>query len=345
MMGYYVGLDVALRSVALCVIDGEGEIVLERAVACEVDEIVECLHNLDHSIDRIGFEAGTMSQTLFHGLKAVGYDVVCMEARHVSAALSAMRNKTDRNDARGIAQVVRSGWYRAVHMKSAESHHIRTLLASRKALLSRCIDLENEIRGLLKVFGIRLPSTLAHHRFAETVKPIIESDEALTYALLPMLDAQQVLLTSYQEMDRRLKLVAGTDPVCMLLMTAPGVGAVTALHFKAAIDDPARFKSSRLVGAHFGLTPRRFQSGESDSQGRISKAGDADVRSALYSAAHSLLTRTRTMSPLKAWGLHLVRTKGRRRATVAVARKLAVILHRMWIDGTQFQWNDQEVTA
>ena len=142
-----------------------------------------------------------------------------------------------------------------------------------------------------------------------------------------------------------MKLVAGIDPVCMLLMTAPGVGAVTALHFKAAIDDPERFTSSRLVGAHFGLTPRRFQSGESDNQGRISKPGDADVRSALYSAANSLLTRTRAMSPLKAWGLHLVRTKGRRRATVAVARKLAVILHRMWIDGTQFQWNDQEVNA
>lgn len=344
-MGYYIGLDVALRSVALCVVNGEGEIVLERALACEVDEIVGCLRDLDHLIERIGFEAGTMSQTLFHGLQAAGFNVVCMEARHVSAALSAMRNKTDRNDARGIAQVVRSGWYRPVHMKSVESHRVRTLLTSRKVLLRKCIDLENEIRGLLKVFGIRLPSSLAHHRFVETVEPIIEADESLAFALLPMLEAQRVLLTNYQEMDRRVKLVAGNDPVCMLLMTAPGVGAVTALHFKAAIDDPERFTSSRLVGAHFGLTPRRFQSGESDNQGRISKAGDADVRSALYSAANSLLTRTRAMSPLKAWGLHLVRTKGRRRATVAVARKLAVILHRMWIDGTQFQWNDQEVNA
>lgn len=344
-MGYYVGLDVALRSVALCVVDGEGDIVLERALACEVDEITKCLVGFGHPVERIGFEAGTMSQTLFQGLKAAGYNVVCMEARHVSAALSAMRNKTDKNDARGIAQVVRSGWYRPVHMKSAESHYVRTLLTSRKAVLRRCIDLENEIRGLLKVFGIRLPPSLPHHRFAETVRPVIEADDHLAFALLPMLDAQQVLLVSYQELDRRVKLVARTDPVCDLLMTTPGVGAVTALHFKAAVDDPARFTSSRLVGAHFGLTPRRFQSGESDSQGRISKAGDGDVRSALYSAAHSLLTRTRTMSPLKAWGLHLVRTKGRRRATVAVARKLAVILHRMWIDGTPFQWNDQEVNA
>ncbi len=241
--------------------------------------------------------------------------------------------------------MVRSGWYRPVHMKSTESHHIRTLLASRKALLKRCIDLENEIRGLLKVFFVRLPSALAHNRFAEVVRPIIDEDDALVFALVPMLDAQQVLYASYQELDRRVKLVAAQDPVCMLLMTAPGVGAVTALHFKVAIDDPLRFTSSRLVGAHFGLTPRRFQSGESDNQGRISKAGDGDVRSALYSAAHPLLTRSRAMSPLKEWGLHLVRTKGRRRATVAVARKLAVILHRMWIDRTRNQWNDQEAIA
>jgi transposase len=314
-MGYYVGLDVALRSVALCVIDGDGEIVLERALACEMDEIVSCLSRFGHPVERIGFEAGTMSQTL------------------------------DRNDARGIAQVVRSGWYRTVHMKSVESHYVRTLLTSRKAVLRRCIDLENEIRGLFKVFGIRLPPSLVHHRFAETVRPIIEGDDHLAFALLPMLEAQQVLLSSFQILDKRVKLVARQDPICDLLMTAPGVGAVTALHFKAAIDDPSRFTSSRIVGAHFGLTPRRFQSGETDNQGRISRAGDGDVRSALYSAAHSLLTRTRTMSPLKSWGLRLIKTKGRRRATVAVARKLAVILHRMWIDGTPFQWNDQEVTA
>ncbi len=343
-MGYYVGLDVARRSVALCVIY-DGEIVLERALACEVDEIADYLHSFGKPIEQIGFEAGTMSQTLFHGLTVAGYGVVFMEARHVSAALSAMRNKTDRNDARGIAQVVRSGWFREVHMKSPESHDIRTLLTSRKALVKHCIDLENEIRGLLKVFGIRLPSALNHHRFAEMVRPIIEADEALAFALLPMLEAQQALLAGYQEIDRCVKLVAGSDPVCMLMMTAPGVGAVTALHFKAAIDDPTRFTSSRLVGAHFGLTPRRFQSGESDNQGRISKAGDADVRSALYSAAHSLLTRTRIMSPLKSWGLRFIKTKGRRRATVAVARELAIILNRMWIDGTQFQWNDQEAIA
>jgi len=135
------------------------------------------------------------------------------------------------------------------------------------------------------------------------------------------------------------------DPVCKLLMSVPGVGPVTALSFKAGVDDPGRFKSSRTVAAHFGLTPRRFQSGESDNPGHISRAGDADVRSALYVAAHSLLTRNEQWSSLKAWGMRLAKTRGHRRAVIAVARKLAVILHRMWTDGTAFRWSAQEVAA
>lgn len=341
-MSYFVGLDVSLRTVALCVIDNDGKIVLERSLDCEVEAIDACLRKFDHPITKLGFEAGTMSQTLFHGLTERGYDAVCMEARHVSAALSAMRNKTDKNDARGIAQVVRTGWYRPVHMKSRESHYIRAMLSSRKAMLSKCIDLENEIRGLFKVFGIRLPKTLAHHKFEDLVRPIIEADEGLSFALLPMLAARNGIYVHFQEMDKRVKRFASQDKVCLLLMTTPGVGPMTALHFKAAIDDPARFTSSRLVAAHFGLTPRRFQSGEMDNPGHISRAGDSDVRASLYSAANSMLTNTKRMSPLKAWGLRLVRTKGRKRGTVAVARKLAVILHRMWIDNAPYCWDDEE---
>lgn len=260
-----------------------------------------------------------------------------MEARQVNAALSAMRNKTDKHDARGIAQILRSGWYSRVHVKSLESHHTRALLTSRKMMQRKCIDVENEIRGLLKVFGVKLPMRLSRGAFDVAVRDTIETDPALSYALMPMLQARQMLLETFLELDRRVKRVARDDAICRRFMGVPGVGEITALSFKAAVDDPARFKSSRTVGAHFGLTPRRFQSGETDNPGRISHAGDADVRATLYAAANAMLMRSITWSSLKAWGVRLMKTKGRRRAIVAVARKIAVVLHRMWVDGTDFR--------
>lgn len=335
-MNVYIGLDVSLRSVAMCVLNGDGSVVEEVSLECEVSSITEHIRSSEYDVVRIGIEAGTMSQMLFHGLSAEGFDVVCMESRQVAAALSAMRNKTDKNDARGIAQVLRAGWYSAVHMKSRESHAIKALLAARKAVLNKCIDLENEIRGLFKAFGIRLPAHISRLRFDEKIRPIIESNKDLSFALLPMLNVRAQLYATYRLMEQRVIEVSREDPTCRLLMTAPGVGPVTALAFKAAIDDPTRFKSSRLVGAHFGLTPRRFQSGEMDNPGRISRAGDKDVRAVLYNAANSLLLRSCRSSYLKTWGLKLIRTKGRRRARIAVARKLAVILHRMWITNTPF---------
>ena len=335
-MGIYVGMDVSLRSVAMCVVNETGAIIEELSLPCEVEAISDHLRKSGREIERIGIEAGTMSQMLFHGLTAEGFDIVCMETRKVAAVLKAVRNKTDKNDARGIAQILRTGWYTPVHMKARESHNIRALLSARKAVLSKCLDLENEIRGLFKAFGVRLPPHLNRNKFDGAVRPIIEADEGLNFALLPMLEARGVLYDTFMEMERRVYAASHKDPVCLLLMTAPGVGPVTALSFKAAIEEPTRFKSSRLVGAHFGLTPRRFQSGELDNPGRISRAGDKGVRATLYNAANSLLLRSTKSSTLKTWGLRLVRTKGRKRALVAVARKLAVILHRMWITDTPF---------
>ena len=222
-----------------------------------------------------------------------------------------------------------------------ESHHIRMLLTSRKAVLSKCIDLENEIRGLFKVFGIKLPPKLGHGAFDPEVRDIIETDKTLSHALLPMLDARLVLYQTFRILDNRTRHLAHDDPVCLRLMSAPGVGFVTALTFKAGVDDPARFKRSRTVAAHFGLTPRRLQSGEMDIEGHISKFGDAGVRCALYTAANAMLTRSSRWSSLKAWGMHLAKTRGHRKAVVAVARKLAVILHRMWLDDTQFRWGTE----
>ena len=337
-MTYYAGIDVSLRTVNICVVDDDGEQVAETKLSSDVQEIIAYLDELECGIDLIGLEAGTLAQYLTYGLQAADFDVVCMEAQQVKAALSAMRNKTDKHDARGIAQLLRSGWYSQVHVKSMESHHIRMLLTSRKAVLDKCIDLENEIRGLFKIFGIKLPPKLGHGSFDKAVRAVIEADEKFSHALLPMLDARLVLYETFRVLENRTRHLARGDSICEFFMTAPGVGPITALTYKAGVDDPTRFKRSRTVAAHFGLTPRRSQSGEIDIEGRISKAGDAEVRRALYVAANSVLTRSSRWSPLKAWGMKLKKNRGHKKAVVAVARKLAVILHRMWIEEAQFQW-------
>lgn len=334
---FYAALDISLRSVAICIIDHDGKICLERSVRSDVSDVLLGLAGFGEPIHQVGFEAGALTQPITYGLTEAGYDVVCMKARQVAAALSAMRNKTDKHDARGIAQILRSGWYSRVHVKSVESHHMRALLTSRKVMQRKCIDLENEIRGLLRIFGVVLPLRLSRGAFDAAVRETIETDPALSHALLPMLEARAMLFETFTELDRRVKRAAREDTICQRFMTVPGVGEITALSFKAGVDDPARFKSSRTVGAHFGLTPRRFQSGETDNPGRISHAGDVDVRAALYAAANAMLMRSITWSSLKAWGVRLMKTKGRRRAIVAVARKIAVVLHRMWADGTDFR--------
>jgi len=336
-MKYFTGIDVSLRFVSICVVDEAGVVQYEGKVPAEVDLIVVALRRFSAEIKQVGLEAGTLTQYLTYGLQKAGLEVICLEARQTAAMLAAMRNKTDRNDARGLAQILRSGWYRRVHVKSLESHQVRALLASRKAILTKCIDLENELRGLLKIFGVRLASRVGHGSFDEAVRATVTAEPLLARALVPLLDARTVLYKTYLKLDNAVKAVVRTDPVCQRLMTVPGVGPVTSLTFKAGVDDVNRFRSSRTVAAHFGLTPRRYQSGETDNPGRISKAGDRDVRMALYTAAHALMTRSDAWSTLKAWGLRLAKIRGHRRAVIAVARKLAVILHRMWVDGTEFR--------
>ena len=343
-MVYHTALDVSLRSVSICVVDDDGLIQHEATAASDVDAIVTCLRRFSPDIRSVGFEAGALTQYLTYGLQSAGYEVICLEARQVSAALAAMRNKTDKNDARGIAQILRTGWYSRVHVKSFESHLIRVLLSSRKAVLRKCVDLENEIRGLVRLLGIRLPGPLKHGAFDTHVRDAIGAYPMLAQTLIPLLDARLVLYQTYLKLDSQARALARDDDVCQRLMTVPGVGPVTALTFKAGVDDPTRFKRSRTVAAHFGLTPRRFQSGEVDYPGHISKAGDPDVRSALYVAAHALMSRSEKWSSLKVWGRRLAKIKGHRRAVIAVARKLAVILHKMWLDGTEFRYGATEAT-
>jgi transposase len=344
-MKYFTGIDVSLRSVSICVVDEAGAVRYETKVAADVDLIVEYLRRCSPAIKQVGFEAGTLTQYLTYGLQAAGFEVICLEARQVAATLAAMRNKTDRNDARGLAQILRSGWYRRVHVKSIESHQVRALLSSRKTILSKCVDLENELRGLLKIFGVRLAPRVGHGSFDQAVRTTVTGDPLLARALVPLLDARTVLYKTYLKLDNAVKAIVRSDPICQRLMSVPGVGPVTSLTFKVGVDDPGRFRSSRTVAAHFGLTPRLYQSGETDNPGRISKAGDADVRQALYTAAHALMTRSDAWSTLKAWGLRLAKIRGHRRAVVAVARKLAVILHRMWLASTRFRASRIEVAV
>ena len=186
-----------------------------------VEDVAICLAAFAHPIERVGFEAGALRQHLFFRLQAEGIDVVCMEARQVSAALSAMGNKTDKTDARGIARILRTGWFSPVHMKSRESHGRRALLSTRKALLKKTMDLANEVRGLLKIFGVRLPKTVKHGTFDGLVRPLIEMDEVLAPAIIPLLDARAVLFQPYLELDRRVKRAPSQDQIRMRMMTVP----------------------------------------------------------------------------------------------------------------------------
>jgi transposase len=253
-----------------------------------------------------------------------------------------MPNKTDRTDAIGLAQIVRTGWFRQAYIKSPESHTIRAILAARKQLVGMRCRLENEIRGVLRTFGIRFGKRTGG--FARRAEEILAEDlanlPAIGFTVDALLRARAALVEQIRTFDRRLRAMAHRHHVCQRFMTVPGVGTITALAVCAAIDEPARFRSSATLGAYLGLTPRSYASGETSRSGRISKRGDALTRTHLFEAANALLTRGTRFSALKAWGLRLAKKAGFKKAKTAVARKLAVILHAMWKNGTEFRWQN-----
>lgn len=336
-MRYYAGLDVSLEETAICIVDEVGKIERELRAASEPDVLVEALSSLGLPLERIGLEACSLSSWLHQGMSRAGLPAVCIETRAAKAAMGAMPNKTDRNDARGLAQIIRTGWYRAVHVKSAPCRSARALLGARRMVLNKQRDIENEVRAVLREVGLKL-GTPTRKLFAAHARDLASADPAITDIVEPLL---AILETMARELARLTKCVLDAvrvEPICRKLMTVPGVGPLTALIFRATVDQPARFRRSRDIGAHLGLTPRRYQSGETDIQGRISRCGDELTRTALYEAAHTLLTRCRKWSTLKAWGMRVAQRRGMAKARVAVARKLAVILHRMWSDQTDFRW-------
>jgi transposase len=285
-----------------------------------------------------------LSQWLHGGLSAAGFEAVLLEMRHVKAALSAMVVKSDRNDARGIAQLLRMGWFRPVHRKSADAQEVRALLVGRKLLQGKLRDVEFSIRGILRGFGLKV-GEVSKGRFAARVEELITGHAMLEAVIGAMLTARAGLHSEFMRLHRQMLAIVRTDEVCRRLMTVPGVGALVAVTFKVTVDDPGRFTASKAVGAHFGLTPKKYQSGETEITGGISKVGDAMVRMALYEAANVLLSRTTRFSTLKRWALEVVRRRGVKRAKVALARKLASVLHRMWIDGSEFRWGKEAPAA
>jgi len=343
-MEYYAGIDVSLESSSLCVVDATGRIVREAKVASEPETLTAWFNSLGFALSRIGLEAGPMSQWLYAAMKQAGLTVELLETRHVRNAFKIMPVKTDRKDARGIAQLMRLGWFRPVHCKSLPAQEIRSLLGARKLLQGKLHDIELSLRGTLRGFGLKIGKTTPK-TFAGRVRSLVTNHPTLTLIAEALLRARAVLLGEFLNLDQKVHTLARHDPRARLLTTAPGVGSMVALTYAAAIDDPARFKSSKTVGALFGLTPKRYQSGETDVTGRISKIGDAAVRTALYEAANIILERPVKGGWLKAWALGVAKRAGMRKAKVALARKLAVVLHRMLVDGTPFRMDRVATTA
>lgn len=332
----YVGLDVSLDQTSLCVLDAAGQIVRETKLDTDPDAIAEYLGQAALVIERVGLEAGPLSQWLHAGLVAHGLPAVCIETRHTKAALGAMPVKTDRGDARGIAQLMRTGWFKAVHVKTHQAQEWRLLLTQRRLLVNKLIDVEAEIRGTLRGFGLKM-GRVGRAGFAGRVRELLADRPSLLRVVEPVLLVQAMLLSQREALHRMVLQAVREEEVCRRMMTVPGVGPITALAFRATVDQAERFAHSRDVGAHFGLTPRRYQSGETDRSGTITKTGDALMRHALYEAATSMLVHATKPSALRNWALVVAKRRGLQKARVALARRLAVVLHRMWRDGSVFQ--------
>ena len=343
-MEHYAGIDVSLDESSVCVVDATGKVVREVKVASEPEELIRYFDELDLPVSRIGLEAGPLSQWLHAGLVASGRNAVLLETRHVKAALSAMTVKTDRKDARGIAQLLRMGWYRPVHAKSMPCKDSRALLVGRKLLQGKLLDVELSIRGILRGYGLKV-GEVSRGMFEVRIRELIAGHVTLETVIGAMLAARMALWNEFTKLHREMLKIARADKICRRLMSTPGVGALVALTYRSAVDDPTRFEKSRTVGAYFGLTPKKYQSGETDRDGGVSKVGDAMVRTALFEAPHIMLTRATRFSSLKHWALEVAKRRGMKRAKVALARKLGVVLHRMWADATEFRWSKAAAAA
>jgi transposase len=330
-MGSYVALDVSLRSTSVHIVDETGKCLWRGKCASEPKALAVLVRKRAPEVVRVGLETGFLSTWLCHTLAETGLPIVCMDARHAKAVLSVRPNKTDANDAEGLAQLLRTGFFREVRVKSWASMLVRNLITVRRQLVRTQVDLANQLRGILRTFGLALPpGSGGGRRFEAAVRERATIRPGLSLIILPLLETWRAVRERVVMLDKAAVAAARRDPRCRLLMSAPGVGAITALTYVGTVEDPQLFQGARAVGAWLGLTPRRYQSGEIDSMGRITRCGDPLLRTALYEAANQVLTRSHAASALRRWGLMLKARNGHKKAVVAVARKLAVILHAMW---------------
>lgn len=347
-MQHYVGLDVSLETTAICVIDDEGRTLKRVTVPSDPQAIAAVVRRHAQHVVRVVLESGQLSTWLTRELRGLDLPVVCVDARQAHRALSGRLNKSDPADAEGLAQLARTGWFREVYVKSLSSDRLRALLAARDRLIRIRKDLEGQTRGMLKTFGVKLgPIKAGRERtgFRHQVRLAAPDEPALEVALEALLAAHEAVCREYEQLDGALRRWARDHELISRMMTVPGIGPITAAAFIAVIDQPERFRTSASVAAYVGLTPRRYQSGQVDYSGRISKSGDPMLRACLYEAACALLSRVNRFSSLKSWGLRLAARKGCRKAAVAVARKLAVILFRIWADSTTFRWRHEAKVA
>jgi transposase len=335
-MDHYAGIDVSLECSSVCVVDANGKIARETKVPSEPAALIGWFHSLGFDLIRIGLEAGPLSQWLYAAMKQAGLAVELLETRHVSDAFKAMPVKSDRNDARNIAQLMRLGWFRPVHCKSMSAQETRAMLTARKLIQNKLQDIENSLRGILRGFGLKVGKTTKRN-FASRTSELVVGHPALETIAAAMLSVHMALLREFNGLEKRVRAMSLLDAKARLLMSTPAVGPIISLTYASAIDDPFRFTSSKRAGPLFGLTPKKHQSGDSDYSGRISKNGDASVREALYEAAHIILTKPiKGCAQLKSWAMRIARRAGMNKAKVALARKLAVIMLRMLKDNVPF---------
>jgi transposase len=334
----YAALDVSDKTTHVCVVDEAGAVLWRGVCATDPAAVAAVLKKRCPAVVRVVLETGALSAFLYHGLVERGVPAVCVCARHAKGVLSTRANKSDPHDAEGLAQLSRTGWYKAVRIKQETTHIERAHLKIREQLITARQAMANQLRGLLKLFGLRLGKVTTPGKRRERLIVLFTQRPELKAVMQPLIESIEALEAQIRRSGKLLAATAAADPVAARLMSVPGVGPFVALTYKSSIEDPERFARGEDVGAYAGLVPRRNQSGERDFKGRITKAGDAMLRSALYEAANNLLARVKRPCALRTWGKKLAESKGPKRARVAVARKLAVLLHRLWLSETEFCW-------